>query len=111
MPVLRKNQMKFWPTRTAQAVMLGLAMIHAVLAMALAGSPRSPAPTAGDDLPANRESAVVGRVVDVAGNPLASISVGLAPAADNGKDFYMNNVLIRTITDADGRFAIPPVKA
>ncbi|MGO9469366.1 MAG: sigma-70 family RNA polymerase sigma factor [Isosphaeraceae bacterium] len=72
--------------------------------------PVGAAKPAGDDLPNNTRSAVVGRVIDVTGNPLAFVSVGLAPVANNLDDFYMNNVVARTITQADGRFAIPPVE-
>ncbi len=49
-------------------------------------------------------------MIDVTGNPLAFVSIGLAPVANNLNDFYMNNVVARTITEADGRFAISPVE-
>jgi hypothetical protein len=101
-----------WPTLlavSAVSLVLGCAAIHPRLSAAQPGSQKAGALHVGDDLPSNTNSAVVGRVVDVDGNPLAFVTVGLSPVANNKDDYYMNDVVQRTITDADGRFAIPPI--
>ena len=84
---------------TTAASLFALAAIH----------PGPSVAKAGDDLPAKANSSVVGRAVDLAGNPLAFVSVGLSPVANNKDNYYMNDVVQRTITDADGRFAMPPI--
>jgi hypothetical protein len=94
--------------RTAPAWLVVLAAIHSGTSAATAGSPAATSLSASEDLPANINCSVFGRVVDVAGNPLAFVSVGLSPTAINKDDYYMNDVVQRTITDADSRFAMPP---
>ena len=92
-------------------MMIGLAAILPGRSETKAGGVAPASVSIGDDLPARTNCSVVGRVVDVAGNPLAFVSVGLSPVANNKDDYYMNDVVQRTITDADGRFAMPPVAA
>ena len=96
---------------TAAAWLLVFPAIQLGHSAAEAGGPVTATFPAADDLPGNTNCSVVGRVVDVEGNPLAFVSVGLSPTANNKDDFYMNDVVQRTITDADGRFAMPPVAA
>jgi beta-lactamase regulating signal transducer with metallopeptidase domain len=49
---------------------------------------------------------VVGRVVDVAGQPVAHVAVGLD---DYSVGFFLPQAKRQTITDAEGRFALPPM--
>jgi hypothetical protein len=75
-----------WPTLlavSAVSLVLGCAAIHPRLSAAQPGSQKAGALHVGDDLPSNTNSAVVGRVVDVDGNPLAFVTVGLSPVANN----------------------------
>ena len=50
--------------------------------------------------------ALKGRVIDVAGKPLAHVSVGIA---EYQEPFFMNLEARRTITDDQGRFVMPPM--
>ena len=100
------------PSATAIAAWLvALAAFHSGPSAARAVGLPTTSFSAGDDLPENTNSSVVGRVIDTAGNPLAFVSVGLSPVANNKDEYYMNDVVQRTITDADGRFAMPPIAA
>ncbi len=75
------------------------ALLIAAVALVPAGGARA------DD---EAVASVVGRVLDADGKPLPGVTVGIAEV---NKDFPMWDVVRRTTTDADGRFAMPPLKA